>query len=75
MTDKEMVMHSCRADGAILRTTEQLAMLDAGLREGFADLLEFDVWSASTVIDDECVCERVDNERSHDRWTRSCWMR
>lgn len=50
MTDKEMVMHSCRADGKILRTTEQLAMMDAGLREGFVHLQEFDVWSAATVI-------------------------
>jgi hypothetical protein len=50
MTDKEMVMHSCRSDGAILRTTEQLTMMDAGLQQGFDDLQEFDVWSAATVI-------------------------
>lgn len=56
LTDKEMVMHSCRADGAILRTTEQMAMLDAGLREGFVDLVEFDIWTAATVI-------------REDRWT------
>lgn len=49
-TDKEMVMHSCRTDGAILRTTEQLAMLDAGLQAGFDDLEEFDVWSAATIL-------------------------
>lgn len=49
-TDKAMVMHSCMADGSILRTTEQMAMLDAGLKEGFADLKEFDIWSASTTI-------------------------
>ena len=46
-------MHSCRADGAILRTTEQMAMLDAGLREGFRDLKEFDIWSAATVIGED----------------------
>ena len=51
MTDKEMVMHSCRADGTILRTTEQMAMMDAGLREGFDHLQEFDVWSAATFLD------------------------
>ena len=55
-TNTAMVMHACRADGAILRTTEQMAMLDAGLREGFRDLAEFDVWSAATVI-------------GEDRWT------
>lgn len=49
-TDKEMVMHSCRADGAILRTTEQMAMLDVGLREGFHTLEEFDIWTAATEI-------------------------
>jgi hypothetical protein len=53
MTDKEMVMHSCRADGVILRTSTQLAMMDAGLREGFQSLQEFDVWSAATVLGGE----------------------